>query len=174
MKKLFKNSVMLLMCIILCGAFGNTSTKAAEADEDYQVISGSFNSQTDVKTYNISIDFTSMDSASICLVKTGKSDAILKIADQSGTIIGNKGTASGRSWCYIDKPSTDAGIVQYTLTLTPTNYDSEYNSFRIMVGNKTETEKMISGQENIVMLKSYTGDGDYELGDWFSYYNFGA
>ncbi len=62
----------------------------SESSESYQVFEGKFDSESDIKTYTISIDFSNISTAAICLVKTGKSNINMKITDEEGNSITKK------------------------------------------------------------------------------------
>lgn len=129
--------------------------------EDYEVIiEDSLNSEDDVKTYTVDIDFSKMDEAAVAIVKTGMSYPKMTVTDAAGTEIGV--TRASRGWCYIDKPSADAGICTYTISVCGMEgyYVESSAGFRIMLGNKKDTEAMISGPENAIWLDWYTGKED--------------
>ena len=74
---------------VLCqaeDAEGNLSqvigyTVTVVPEEDFQTIEGNLDSEIDVKTYNVDIDFSEMSSAAICVVKMGDSDIDVKVYD---------------------------------------------------------------------------------------------
>lgn len=66
----------------------------ASVDEKYQVFEGSFTSAEDSATYNFSIDFSQMDSAAICLVRTGYVGTSIKVYDENGNQVLIKGTSN--------------------------------------------------------------------------------
>ncbi|AAK79740.1 hypothetical protein BJV85_002221 [Clostridium acetobutylicum] len=127
--------------------------------EDYQAFQGTFQSTTDVKTYNVAVDFSKMDTAAICLTGTSKDYMNLKISDQSGNVVQNVYNYD-KKWVYINKPSSNAGICNYTITITPTvlSSNSTYNSYRLMIGNKNDVEAMLSGIQNTIILDKYTNE----------------
>ncbi len=53
------------------------------------------------------------------------------------------------------------------VTLTPSSYDEAHSDFRLLVGDKADTEEMISGNENAVWLDKYTQTAD---NTFFTYY----
>lgn len=128
-----------------------------KANEGYQVIESEFSSLGEKKTYNIDIDFTDIDTAAIALVKTGKSDVSMTISGSEGEIK-NLHTYKGcsRGWYFIDKPSFDATVISYTISVESISYDSEASGFRVMAGDKKDIESMISGIENVVWLEYFT------------------
>lgn len=129
------------------------------ADTGYQVFEGSFSSADDSATYNFSIDFTQMDSAAVCLVRKGYVGTSIKVYDEAGNEVVYRGTQMGqpKNWQYIDKPSADAGICNYTVVATPKagEYGNGASDYRIIIGDKKETELMMSGIENTVLLEHY-------------------
>ncbi len=129
----------------------------APVEEEYQVFEGSFSSEEDSATYNFSIDFSQMDSAAICLVRTGYVGTSIKVYDEDGNQILIKGTSSrqAKNWGYIDKPSDDATVCNYTVVATPSSYEDRASDYRIIVGDKNDTELMMSGIENTVLLEQY-------------------
>lgn len=56
----------------------------AENGITYQVINDSFSAKGEIKNYIVRVDYSSFDTAAICLVRTGKSDAEMTVTDSSG------------------------------------------------------------------------------------------
>lgn len=137
--------------------------------EDYQVIEASFSAENEIQTYTVDVDFTDMNTAAFCLVRTGKSDASMTITDSEGTQLAVRGTSStnSRRWYFVDKPSSDTTIATYTISVKSISYDASSSDFRIMVGNKKDVEPMISGLENAVWLDLYSEE---KLNQFFTYY----
>ncbi len=131
----------------------------APVEEKYQVFEGSFTSVDDSVTYNFSIDFTEMDSAAVCLVRKGYNGASMTVYDEDGNqlFLSPTGNRQAKNWGFIDKPSDDATICNYTVTLKPTSHydDSRSSDYRIIIGDKKDTELMMSGIENTVLLDQY-------------------
>lgn len=129
----------------------------APANGEYQVFEGSFSSENDTATYNFSIDFTEMRSAAVCLVRKGYVEAKLEIFDENGNqVLQEKTTShSAKDWGYIDKPSADATVCNYTVVVKPYPYINRASDYRIIIGDKTDTELMMSGIENTVLLEQY-------------------
>lgn len=125
--------------------------------EDYQVMEGSLSSETDTVTYTVDVDFSTMDTASFALVKKGLTNIRMTITDSVGNEVKRLGTDS-KSWCYIEKPSVDSGVCAYTIEVMGINgaYVQNSTDFRVIVGDKKDTEAMISGPENAVLLDKYT------------------
>lgn len=111
----------------------------------------------EIKNYIVRVDYSSFDTAAICLVRTGKSDAEMTVTDSSGNKVASLTSNStyARSWKFVDKP---AGTVyeDYTIMVKSTTYNATQNSFRICIGNKADVETMLSGKENAVWLNRYT------------------
>lgn len=124
---------------------------------DSQVFTGSFSSAEDSHTYNFSIDFTTMDSAAVCLVRKGYVGTDITVYDESGNQVLRKvtGTRTPKNWDFIDKPSADATICNYTIVAVPNSYENRASDYRIIIGNKNETELLMSGIENTVLLEQY-------------------
>lgn len=122
-----------------------------------QVITDSIASATDSKSYTIDIDFTTIDTAAVCLVRTGKSEVQMKITDSAGTVLQDYPTVYSipKRWIYIDKPSSDAQICHYTIDVTTTSYNSVSGDFRVIAGNKKDAEAMMGGLENAVDLDMF-------------------
>lgn len=129
----------------------------AENGITYQVINDSFSAKGEIKNYIVRVDYSSFDTAAICLVRTGKSDAEMTVTDSSGNKVASLTSNStyARSWKFVDKP---AGTVyeDYTIMVKSTTYNATQNSFRICIGNKADVETMLSGKENAVWLNRYT------------------
>lgn len=125
--------------------------------EKYQVFEGSFASADDSITYHFSIDFSEMSSAAICLVRKGYTGTKIEVFDENGNQVFSKGTGSrkAKNWGYIDKPSPDAAVCNYTVVAKPASYDNRASDYRIIVGDKNDTELMMSGIENTVLLEQY-------------------
>lgn len=129
----------------------------APVEDEYQVFEGSFTSAEDSVTYNFSIDFSQMDSAAVCLVRKGYVGTNIKVYDEDGNQVLNRGTNSrqAKNWGYIDKPSDDATVCNYTVVAIPNSYEDRASDYRIVVGDKNDTELMMSGIENTVLLDQY-------------------
>lgn len=129
-------------------------TVTVVSEFECQTIEDSVNSATDSKSYSVDIDFTNINTAAVCIVRTGKSDVQFKVTDESGNEVQPSPTiyAIPKRWVYIDKPSTDAGICHYTITVSATSYKDNSGSFRVIVGNKDDAEAMMGGLENAVDL----------------------
>lgn len=124
---------------------------------DYQVFEDSFHSAEDSVTYNFSIDFTKMNSAAVCLVRKGYIGTAIKVYDESGKelIYTVTGSRKPKAWAYIDKPSANATICNYTLVATPKEYENRASDYRITIGDRKDTELMMSGIQNTVLLEQY-------------------
>lgn len=129
----------------------------APVEEEYQVFEGSFTSAEDSATYSFSIDFSQMDSAAVCLVRKGYVGTNIKVYDEDGNQVLNIGTSSrqAKNWGYIDKPSDDATVCNYTVVAIPNSYQDQASDYRIVAGDKSDTELMMSGIENTVLLDQY-------------------
>lgn len=129
----------------------------APVNDDYQVFEGSFSSENDTATYNFSIDFTEMRSAAVCLVRKGYVGTWLEVFDESGNQVLKEITANrkAKDWGYIDKPSADATVCNYTVVVKPYSYQDRASDYRIIIGDKKDTELMMSGIENTVLLEQY-------------------
>ncbi len=125
--------------------------------EQYQVFEGSFSSASDSTTYEFSVDFTEMDSAAVCLVRKGYVGTTIEVFDENGNqvFIRSTGTRQAKNWGFIDKPSSDATVCNYTVVAKPKSYEDRASDYRIIVGDKAETELMMSGIENTVLLEQY-------------------
>ncbi len=125
--------------------------------EKYQVFEGSFSSANDSVTYNFSLDFTDINSAAVCLVRKGYVGAKIKVYDEGGNELFMKGTGErqAKNWGFIDKPSSDAGVCNYTVVVSPNGYQTRASDYRIIIGDKKDTELMMSGIENTVLLDQY-------------------
>lgn len=127
--------------------------------EGYQVFEGNFTSADESQTYDFSIDFTQMDSAAVCLVRKGYVGTSIQVFDEDGNRVVYRGTQMGqpKNWQFIDKPSEDAGICNYTMVVTPlaSEFGNGANDYRIIIGDKEDTELMMSGIENTVLLEHY-------------------
>lgn len=124
----------------------------------YLAYEDAWSNTSDIKEYTFNIDFSEMDSAAICLVRTGLNNTSVKVIDSDKHIISTLTSSDkqAKKWIFIDKPSSDSLISTYTLKVKPINYNpKKSSSYRIMVGNKESTEKMMSGFENAVELDMY-------------------
>lgn len=81
----------------------------------------------------------------------------IKVYDENGNQVLNKGTnyRQAKNWGYIDKPSDDVTVCNYTVVATPNSYEDRASDYRIIVGDKNDTELMMSGIENTVLLDQY-------------------
>lgn len=126
--------------------------------EDYQVIEDELTAETDVKTYNVDIDYSSMDASAICFVRMGQSYVTAEVKDETGNIIQTVGAAEvqPKRWIYINKPTQDSTVVHYTVTVTSSKYIAGSSEFRLIYGDKKDIEAMLSGPENATPLEWYT------------------
>lgn len=134
-----------------------SSTEEPEEPEKYQAFEGSFTSAEDTATYNFSVDFSQMDSAAVCLVRKGYVGTRIKVYDEAGNEVLYRGTSvrQAKNWGYLDKPSADATVCNYTVVAEPAEYENRASDYRIIVGDKKETELMMSGIENTVLLDQF-------------------
>lgn len=125
--------------------------------EEYQTFEGSFTSPEDSAVYSFSIDFSQMDSAAVCLVRKGYIGTNIKVYDNDGNEILAKGTKKrqAKNWGFIEKPTSDATICNYTIIATPYSYEERASDYRIIIGDKSDTELMMSGIDNTVLLEQY-------------------
>ena len=134
-----------------------------------QTIEDNVSSVIDSKTYSVDIDFTDMDAAAVCLVRTGKSELQLHVTDESGNTIETKTTnfREPKRWLYIEKPYVDAGVCHYTITVSVYSYDASSGAFRVMIGNKNDAEAMMGGLENVIELDMFYDErNNYILGSY--------
>ena len=52
-----------------------------------QTIEDSVTSATYIKSYSVDVDFTNIDTAVFCIVRTGKSEVQLQVTDESGNTV---------------------------------------------------------------------------------------
>lgn len=135
----------------------NEDTVETATADDFVTFSGEFASADDEQTYEVAIDFTTMDTAAICLVRTGCIGAVITIYDEAGTKIIARGVSEkqGKNWYFLDKPDESATICKYKIVATPQSYRDDLSSYRVMVGEKDDAELMMSGIENTVLLDMY-------------------
>lgn len=119
-----------------------------------QTIEDSLSSATDTKSYSVDIDFTNMDTAAVCIVRTGKTEVQMQIADENGNVIQPYATIYSipKRWVYIDKPSQEAQVCHYTITVTASSFNEVSGAFRVIIGNKDDAEAMMGGLENAIDL----------------------
>lgn len=99
-----------------------------------------------------------MDTVAFCLVRTGYEGVVINIYDEAGNEVRSVGvsTKQAKNWYYFDKPSEDAGICTYTIVATTrSDYSGKASDYRIMVGNNSDAERMMSGKENAVPVEMY-------------------
>lgn len=125
-----------------------------------QTIEDSVTSVVDSKSYSVDIDFTGMDTAAVCLVRTGASEVGIQVMDENGNIwkADSTGPRSPKRWIYIDKPADDVDTAHYTVRVFATTYDANSGAFRVIIGNKDDTEAMMGGLENVVDLDMFFDD----------------
>lgn len=120
--------------------------------EDFQLFEGNFTSSSDVKTFDVTIDSSEINDLAIATVRTGKTAMKLSVTNEDGVEVTNIGAVKGVNWAYLGQPTS--GTSTYTFTLSPVTYDSQFNSYRVLIGNKGDIEAMVSGRENAIMLES--------------------
>lgn len=168
LRKIICNVMVVVLLLSLIPSIRVSATENNTSDT-YVVQEGKFTSASEVKTYEVSLDFTSMTTGVICLVKTGKTIIQMVITDENGQIVKSVKAVdtNARRWVFIDIPSADATVVTYTVTLTPVTYDEDDAGYRLMAGDKKDTEEMISGRKNAVPLDTYTESAGNQF---FTYY----
>lgn len=127
--------------------------------EDYEVIEDELASKDEVKTYDINLDFSQTDVFGVCLVKMGEPYVKADIKDADGNIVKTLNTAMNRArkvWYFVEKPSTDAGIVPYTIDVYNKGSEDVPCKFRVITGKKEDMEAMLGGPENATQLQWYT------------------
>ena len=126
-------------------------------NENWQSFEGNFKSKSDVITYSFSVDFKTVDSVAVCLVRTGYVGANIKVYDEAGNLVLNRSTQGrqAKNWGFLNQPSDTSGICNYKVEVVPKNYEERLSSFRIIVGKKDDAEIMMSGIENTVLLEKY-------------------
>lgn len=172
MKKVMSIVVMLVLVLNLMPVMNRGTSQntilASVGDEETYV--GVLESTSDSKEFSFEIDFSNKNSAVICLVRTGDTDVQMFIADENGNIVAKPVAVenNARRWVFLDAPTTETQTVSYTVTVKV--YDERMGkdgSFRLMVGDKKDTERLISGMENAVNLGLYTEEKGNQF---FTYY----
>lgn len=108
-------------------------------------------------TYEFEIDYSNMEKATVCLVRTGLVNSAITIFDENGNKLYNVETSTnyGRKWVNLTNNSEEA-IERYTIKVKPVDYSKRKTaSFKLMIGNQVDAEKMMSGMENAVELDKY-------------------
>ena len=126
------------------------------AGSNFVTFEGGFEAAGEQDVYMVDVDFTTMNTASFCLVRTGREGVVLNIYDESDNKVGTVGVSEkqGKNWLNINKPS--AGVCTYKIVATPSNtYSGKSSDYRIMVGQDTDAELMMSGKENAVPMEMY-------------------
>lgn len=140
----------------------DTGREEKQAYQAYEVIEDEITSLTDEKTYDIELDYSTMDEAAVCLVRMGESYLTMKIIDDSGNVIATVGAADvqPKRWVYIKNPRNDSAVAHYTITMSGQNYIQDSGQFRVIYGNKKYVESMISGAENATPIEWFTNTED--------------
>lgn len=129
--------------------------------EDYEFYQGTFTSADDVRTYDISIDFSNKSAAAVALVQPNDTKFTLTLTDSTGNVV--KTISGPQNWFYINKPSSGAGVCNYTATLKPTSFVSDSSDFEFMVGDKNCLEAMMSGAKAAITLKTNRVDDFHQF-----------
>ena len=159
--------VLNLMPVMNGGTSQNTILASDGEDGTYASV---LESVSDSKEFTIEIDYSNKNSAAICLVRTGDTDVQMVITDETGNTVTKLAAVetNARRWVFLDAPATDTQTVTYTVTVKVYNERmGKDGSFRLMVGDKKDTERMISGRENAVYLNLYTEEKGNQF---FTYY----
>lgn len=130
--------------------------------ENYQVIEDSLNSANDRKTYTVDIDFTEIDAATFVLIKSSDSQARMTVRDEAGELMDMEFSALTKRWGYVEKPES-GGVHTYTITIfcnSDKDYVSGSSGFRVLYGDKKDTEAMLSGPENAAYIEKFTNVKD--------------
>lgn len=172
MKKVTSIVVMLVLVLNLMPVIngGTSKNTILASDGDYETYADVLESISDTKELSVEIDYSNMNSAAICLVRTGDTDVQMLITDEDGNTVAKLPAVetNARRWVFLDAPATDTQTVTYTVTVTVYNGRmGKDGSFRLMVGDKNDTEKMISGIKNAVNLNLYTEE---QGNQFFTYY----
>ena len=157
-KKILFAFTVLVMSMGLCRtAFAEDTGR--EEKQAYEVIEDEITSLTDVKTYDIELDYSTMDEAAVCLVRMGESYLTMKIIDDSGNVIATVGAADvqPKRWVDIKYPRNDSAVAHY---MSGQNYIQDSGQFRVIYGNKKYVESMISGAENATPIEWFTNTED--------------
>lgn len=172
MKKVMSIVVMLVLILnfmpVLNG--GASQNTILASDGDYETYADVLESISDTKEFSVEIDYSNKNSAAICLVRTGDTDVQMLITDETGNTVAKLPAVetNARRWVFLDAPTTDTQTVTYTVTVKVYNEKmGKDGSFRLMVGDKKDTEKMISGKDNAVYLNLYTEE---QGNQFFTYY----
>jgi hypothetical protein len=129
--------------------------------EDYISFTGTFSSQNDVQTHNVTIDFSKTPSVAVCLVRTDFNGVAADIKDSGNNIVETldvkgdtgKGEYSGRSWVVLNRPTDSADICNYSIDIKPLNSDT--GSYTLSIGSSDYIEAMTSGVKNAVLLSYF-------------------
>lgn len=172
MKKVMSIVVMLVLILNLMPVMngGASQNTILASDGDYETYADVLESISDTKEFSVEIDYSNKNSAAICLVRTGDTDVQMLITDETGNTVAKLPAVetNARRWVFLDAPTTDTQTVTYTVTVKVYNEKmGKDGSFRLMVGDKKDTEKMISGKDNAVYLNLYTEE---QGNQFFTYY----
>ena len=152
---------------------------------DYSVYTGDLSTSTEIDSYIVPIDFSSISTAVICFVQSGETDLIVTIEDEQNSEVTRMSSSNriARRWYFIDKPTGVNGVYNFTVSVAVYNNDfhSGSSSYRIMAGSKNDTEEMLSYVDGAVLLGKYTATDDtydfrtgYTPNIYESYYKFTA
>ena len=172
MKKVTSIVIMLLLVLNLMPVLngGTSKNTILASDGEDGTYASVLESASDSKEFSIEIDYSNKNSAAICLVRTGDTDVQMVITDETGNTVTKLVAVetNARRWVFLDAPVTGVQTVTYTVTVKVYNERmGKDGSFRLMVGDKKDTEKMISGIENAVNLNLYTEEKGNQF---FTYY----
>lgn len=132
----------------------NQETQVATTDNMVTFV-GNFSSAADETIYQTAVDFSTMDSVAFCLVRTGYIGVNMSVFDENGIRIASTGTSDiqPKNWCFLDKP--DDQVHTYKIVVSPSKYTNKLSDYRIVIGNKKDAEKMMSGKDNAVLVDLY-------------------
>ncbi len=148
-----------------------------------ETFTGSLNSASYSKTYQLTVDYSKTPDPTIALIRTsGLSGAKVTIKQQgSDTAVStlfltpedgaSVKAVSHKKWFTLSKPNTSETIFTYDVTIEANTYLNSTN-YRINTGDKQNLESLISGFENVVTLSKYENQyfgskkGNHYLGEY--------
>lgn len=156
----------------------STETVDIATVENNLTYEGQWATSTEQEQHTFFVDFSGMDKAALCLVRTGLNNTEVTLYDSNNKVVSKLTTSDhqAKNWFYIARPSTDSSIFEYSIIVKPLKYTKKKSSsYRIMVGDKNKAESLMGEIENAVELDTYyESEGNFQsatyLPNQVSYY----
>ncbi|MCR4566777.1 MAG: hypothetical protein K5769_01910 [Pseudobutyrivibrio sp.] len=138
--------------------------------DNHYTYADSFSSSDEVHNYSFEVDYSNIDSATVCLVRTEKINASITVSDAYNNVIAKIATDNYTPRVWLDLPTTTDNTEEqiYNISVQARDYKSNTPSgYRFMIGSQSDTEEMMAGIDNAVELDTYyESDKNFTSGNY--------